>query len=193
MSNEFQFIREVSPGTTGWIVKVVVAEKFSPRIAQKSPTKYQHLILMDSELQGSHWIHWWSHVKPSVLKFSSMVVTGHTGGAIRGRTLVVQCNVLETPLSAEVAPRSHNALYDQDWLKSEPPLTIVVPLLKLGNVGNRAMAAVGKGCPLLMDSAISDCPQITDVGLDFIAKRCTLLESCDSFTALASHKLELQP
>ncbi|KAL2528103.1 replication protein A 70 kDa DNA-binding subunit B-like [Forsythia ovata] len=49
MSNEFQFIREVSPGTTGWTVKVVVAEKFSPRIAQKSPTKYKNLILMDSE------------------------------------------------------------------------------------------------------------------------------------------------
>ncbi|KAL2544142.1 replication protein A 70 kDa DNA-binding subunit B-like [Forsythia ovata] len=39
----------ISPGTTGWTVKVVVAEKFSPRIAQKSPTKYQNLILMDSE------------------------------------------------------------------------------------------------------------------------------------------------
>ncbi|KAL2548750.1 replication protein A 70 kDa DNA-binding subunit B-like [Forsythia ovata] len=49
MSNEFQFIREVSPGTTGWTVKVVVAEKFSTRIAQKSPTKYQNLILMDSK------------------------------------------------------------------------------------------------------------------------------------------------
>ncbi|KAL2530272.1 replication protein A 70 kDa DNA-binding subunit B-like [Forsythia ovata] len=35
MSNEFQLIREVSPGTTEWTVKVVVAEKFSPRIAQK--------------------------------------------------------------------------------------------------------------------------------------------------------------
>ncbi|KAL2528101.1 replication protein A 70 kDa DNA-binding subunit B-like [Forsythia ovata] len=49
MSNEFQLIREVSPGTTGWTVKVVVAEKFSPRIAKKNPTKYQNLILMDSE------------------------------------------------------------------------------------------------------------------------------------------------
>ncbi|KAL2514569.1 Uncharacterized protein Fot_28540 [Forsythia ovata] len=53
MSNEFQFIREVSPGTIGWTIKVVVAEKFSPRIAQKSPTKYQNLILMDSELTPS--------------------------------------------------------------------------------------------------------------------------------------------
>ncbi|KAL2496209.1 replication protein A 70 kDa DNA-binding subunit B-like [Forsythia ovata] len=51
MSNEFQLIREISPGTTGWIVKVVVTEKFSPRIAQKSLTKYQNLILMD--LEGS--------------------------------------------------------------------------------------------------------------------------------------------
>ncbi|KAL2508895.1 replication protein A 70 kDa DNA-binding subunit B-like [Forsythia ovata] len=49
MSNEFQLIREVSSGTTGWTIKVVVAEKFSPRIAQKSPTKYQNLILIDSE------------------------------------------------------------------------------------------------------------------------------------------------
>ncbi|KAL2551151.1 Uncharacterized protein Fot_12681 [Forsythia ovata] len=40
----------VSPGSSGWTVKVVVAEKFSPRIAQKSPTKYQNLILMDTEL-----------------------------------------------------------------------------------------------------------------------------------------------
>ncbi|KAL2495811.1 hypothetical protein Fot_39568 [Forsythia ovata] len=52
MSNEFQLIREVSPGTTGWTVKVVVTEKFSPRIAQKSPTKYQNLILIDSELSS---------------------------------------------------------------------------------------------------------------------------------------------
>ncbi|KAL2522380.1 Uncharacterized protein Fot_26303 [Forsythia ovata] len=37
-------------GSSGWTVKVVVAEKFSPRIAQKSPTKYQNLILMDTEL-----------------------------------------------------------------------------------------------------------------------------------------------
>ncbi|KAL2500719.1 replication protein A 70 kDa DNA-binding subunit B-like [Forsythia ovata] len=49
MSNEFQLIREVSPGMTRWTVNVVVAEKFSPRIAQKSPTKCQILILMDSE------------------------------------------------------------------------------------------------------------------------------------------------
>ncbi|KAL2557237.1 replication protein A 70 kDa DNA-binding subunit B-like [Forsythia ovata] len=50
MSQEFQFIREVSPGSTGWTVKVIVAEKFLPRIAQKSPTNYQNLILMDSEI-----------------------------------------------------------------------------------------------------------------------------------------------
>ncbi|KAL2553034.1 Uncharacterized protein Fot_06653 [Forsythia ovata] len=37
-------------GSSGWTVKVVVAEKFSPRIAQKSPTKYQNLLLMDTEL-----------------------------------------------------------------------------------------------------------------------------------------------
>ncbi|KAL2521694.1 replication protein A 70 kDa DNA-binding subunit B-like [Forsythia ovata] len=49
MSNEFQLIREISSGTTGWTFKVVVAEKFSPRIAQKNPTKYQNLILIDSE------------------------------------------------------------------------------------------------------------------------------------------------
>ncbi|KAL2487480.1 replication protein A 70 kDa DNA-binding subunit B-like [Forsythia ovata] len=49
MSNEFQLIREISLGTTGWTFKVVVVEKFSPRIAQKNPTKYQNLILMDSE------------------------------------------------------------------------------------------------------------------------------------------------
>ncbi|KAL2547943.1 hypothetical protein Fot_09473 [Forsythia ovata] len=42
----------VSPGSSGWTVKVVVAEKFSPRIAQKSPTKYQNLILMDTELSS---------------------------------------------------------------------------------------------------------------------------------------------
>ncbi|KAL2530506.1 Valyl-tRNA synthetase [Forsythia ovata] len=63
----------------------------------------------------------------------------------------------------------------------------------LNNMGNRAMAAVGEGCPLLTNLVMSDCPQITDVGLDYIAKRCTLMESCDSFIALASHKLELQP
>ncbi|KAL2459164.1 mucin-5AC [Forsythia ovata] len=50
MSKEFQLISNVSPGSSGWTVKVVVAEKFSPRIAQKSPTKYQNLILMDTEL-----------------------------------------------------------------------------------------------------------------------------------------------
>ncbi|KAL2538379.1 replication protein A 70 kDa DNA-binding subunit B-like [Forsythia ovata] len=49
MSKEFQLIRDVSPGSSGWTVKVVIAEKFSPRIAQKSPTKYQNLILMDTE------------------------------------------------------------------------------------------------------------------------------------------------
>ncbi|KAL2498410.1 replication protein A 70 kDa DNA-binding subunit B-like [Abeliophyllum distichum] len=49
MSNEFRLIREVSPGSAGWTVKVVIAEKFSPRVAKKSPTKYQNLILMDSE------------------------------------------------------------------------------------------------------------------------------------------------
>ncbi|KAL2459842.1 replication protein A 70 kDa DNA-binding subunit D-like [Forsythia ovata] len=49
MSKEFQLISNVSPGSSGWTVKVVVAEKFSPRIAQKSPTKYQNLILMDTE------------------------------------------------------------------------------------------------------------------------------------------------
>ncbi|KAL2471618.1 Nucleic acid-binding [Abeliophyllum distichum] len=49
MGNEFQLTREVSPGTAGWTVKVVVAENFSPRVTQKSPTKYQNLILMDSK------------------------------------------------------------------------------------------------------------------------------------------------
>ncbi|KAL2461281.1 replication protein A 70 kDa DNA-binding subunit B-like [Abeliophyllum distichum] len=49
MGDKFQLIHEVSPGTAGWTVKVVVAEKFSPRVAQRSPTKYQNLILMDSE------------------------------------------------------------------------------------------------------------------------------------------------
>ncbi|KAL2537315.1 Uncharacterized protein Fot_18706 [Forsythia ovata] len=52
MSKEFQLIRDVSPGSSGWIVKVVVAEKILPRIAQKSPTKYQNLILMDTELSS---------------------------------------------------------------------------------------------------------------------------------------------
>ncbi|KAL2528007.1 hypothetical protein Fot_20608 [Forsythia ovata] len=56
MSNEFQLIREVSPGTTGWTVKVVVVEKFSPRIAQKNPTKYQNLILMDLEADNSFFL-----------------------------------------------------------------------------------------------------------------------------------------
>ncbi|KAL2457831.1 uncharacterized protein Fot_56059 [Forsythia ovata] len=51
MSKEFQLISDVSPGSSGWTVKVVVAEKFSPRIAQKSPTKYQNLLLMDTEKQ----------------------------------------------------------------------------------------------------------------------------------------------
>ncbi|KAL2552663.1 hypothetical protein Fot_06282 [Forsythia ovata] len=36
----------ISSGTTGWTEKVIVSEKFSPRIAQKSPTKYQNLILI---------------------------------------------------------------------------------------------------------------------------------------------------
>ncbi|KAL2505189.1 Replication protein A 70 kDa DNA-binding subunit B [Abeliophyllum distichum] len=49
MGDKFQLIGEVSPGTAGWTVKVVVAEKFSPRVAQRSLTKYQNLILMDSE------------------------------------------------------------------------------------------------------------------------------------------------
>ncbi|KAL2458822.1 replication protein A 70 kDa DNA-binding subunit B-like [Forsythia ovata] len=49
MSKEFQLIRNVSSGSSGWTVKVVVAEKFSLRIAQKSPTKYQILIFMDTE------------------------------------------------------------------------------------------------------------------------------------------------
>ncbi|KAL2521561.1 hypothetical protein Fot_25484 [Forsythia ovata] len=52
MSKEFQLISNVSPGSSGWTVKVVVAEKFSPKIAQKSPTKYQNLILMDTELSS---------------------------------------------------------------------------------------------------------------------------------------------
>ncbi|KAL2527911.1 replication protein A 70 kDa DNA-binding subunit B-like [Forsythia ovata] len=45
----FYLFRFFSPGTTGWTIKVIVAEKFSPRIAQKSPTKYQNLILIESE------------------------------------------------------------------------------------------------------------------------------------------------
>ncbi|KAL2466624.1 replication protein A 70 kDa DNA-binding subunit B-like [Abeliophyllum distichum] len=49
MGDKLQLIHDVSPGTAGWTVKVVVTEKFSPRIAQRSPTKYQNLILMDSE------------------------------------------------------------------------------------------------------------------------------------------------
>ncbi|KAL2459798.1 replication protein A 70 kDa DNA-binding subunit B-like [Forsythia ovata] len=49
MSKEFELISNVSPGSSGWTVKVVVTEKVSPRIAQKSPTKYQNLILMDTE------------------------------------------------------------------------------------------------------------------------------------------------
>ncbi|KAL2534568.1 replication protein A 70 kDa DNA-binding subunit B-like [Abeliophyllum distichum] len=49
MGDKFQLIHDVSPRTTGWTVKVVVAEKFSPRVAQRSPTKYQNLTLMDSE------------------------------------------------------------------------------------------------------------------------------------------------
>ncbi|KAL2543226.1 Replication protein A 70 kDa DNA-binding subunit B [Abeliophyllum distichum] len=49
MGDKFQLIHDVSPGTTGWTVKVVVAEKFSPRVAQRSPTKYQNITLMDSE------------------------------------------------------------------------------------------------------------------------------------------------
>ncbi|KAL2457710.1 replication protein A 70 kDa DNA-binding subunit B-like [Abeliophyllum distichum] len=49
MGDKFQLIHDVSPGTAGWTVKVVVAEKFSPRVAQRSPTKYHNLILMDSE------------------------------------------------------------------------------------------------------------------------------------------------
>ncbi|KAL2471009.1 Replication protein A 70 kDa DNA-binding subunit D [Abeliophyllum distichum] len=49
MGDKFQLIHDVSPGTTGWTVKVVVAEKFSPKVAQRSPTKYQNLTLMDSE------------------------------------------------------------------------------------------------------------------------------------------------
>ncbi|KAL2552491.1 Replication protein A 70 kDa DNA-binding subunit D [Forsythia ovata] len=49
MSKEFQLICDVSPGSIGWTVKVVIAEKISPRIAQKSPTKYQNLILMDTK------------------------------------------------------------------------------------------------------------------------------------------------
>ncbi|KAL2474468.1 replication protein A 70 kDa DNA-binding subunit B-like [Abeliophyllum distichum] len=49
MGDKFQLIHDVSPGTAGWTVNVVVAEKFSPRVAQRSPTKYQNLILMDSE------------------------------------------------------------------------------------------------------------------------------------------------
>ncbi|KAL2541181.1 replication protein A 70 kDa DNA-binding subunit B-like [Abeliophyllum distichum] len=36
MGNEFQLIREVSPGNAGWTVKVVVAEKFSPRVAKRN-------------------------------------------------------------------------------------------------------------------------------------------------------------
>ncbi|KAL2492914.1 Replication protein A 70 kDa DNA-binding subunit E [Abeliophyllum distichum] len=39
MGDKFQLIHDVSPGTTGWTVNVVVAEKFSPRVAQRSPTK----------------------------------------------------------------------------------------------------------------------------------------------------------
>ncbi|KAL2480494.1 replication protein A 70 kDa DNA-binding subunit B-like [Abeliophyllum distichum] len=49
MGDKFQLIHDVSPGTAGWTVKVVVAEKFSPRVGQRSQTKYQNLILMDSE------------------------------------------------------------------------------------------------------------------------------------------------
>lgn len=51
-----------------------------------------------------------------------------------------------------------------------------------------AMVELGEGCPLLRDIVLSHCRQITDVGLSYIANRCTLLETshmvyCPGITA----------
>ncbi|KAL2529874.1 F-box/LRR-repeat protein 4-like [Forsythia ovata] len=41
---------------------------------------------------------------------------------------------------------------------------------------DKGMEAPSEGCPLLKDLVISKCPQVTDVGLGYIARNCTSLE-----------------
>ena len=40
------------------------------------------------------------------------------------------------------------------------------------------MAEMGEGCPMLKDIVLSHCRQITDVGLSYLVRKCTLLETC---------------
>lgn len=39
------------------------------------------------------------------------------------------------------------------------------------------MAELGEGCPMLKDIVLSHCRQVTDVGLGYLVKKCTLLET----------------
>lgn len=49
------------------------------------------------------------------------------------------------------------------------------------NLGDMAVAELREGCPLLKDTVLSRCHQITDLGLAHLVKNCTMLESCHIF------------
>lgn len=53
MDNNFQLIRDISAGASGWTAKVVVAEKSSPKNFRTGSEKYQKIVLMDSEVSAS--------------------------------------------------------------------------------------------------------------------------------------------
>ncbi|CAA3030170.1 ATP-dependent DNA helicase PIF1-like, partial [Olea europaea subsp. europaea] len=54
MDNNFQLIRDISAGASGWTAKVVVAEKSSPKNFRTGSGKYQKIVLMDSEDVGTN-------------------------------------------------------------------------------------------------------------------------------------------
>lgn len=51
MAGNFKFIPEISPTEKNWQAKLIVVEKFSPKQARHSSSRYQNMVLMD--LQGN--------------------------------------------------------------------------------------------------------------------------------------------
>ncbi|KAL2518971.1 Nucleic acid-binding [Abeliophyllum distichum] len=54
MAFQPKLIPDVSPGQTSWTAKVVVAEKNVSRTAQRSPVKYQNMVLVDPQGNKVH-------------------------------------------------------------------------------------------------------------------------------------------
>ena len=48
MSRQHILVKDITIGTKGWTMKVIVEAKGMPRSSQRSPVKYQRMILRDS-------------------------------------------------------------------------------------------------------------------------------------------------